>query len=192
MLEDILKKVEQEVKTKCESPDNFFGEGIYYHIVAVVENAVQLAREYGADLEVVTLAAWLHDYASITDYKLYKEHHIHGANMAGELLKTLGCASSKVELVQKCILNHRGSVAFGKGTMEEICVADADAISHFDSVPSLLYLAYTKQGYSIQEGADFVANKLRRSFNKLSARSKAFYKEKYDSAMRLFNQAPRD
>jgi len=35
------------------------------------------------------IAAWLHDVASITDYVLYEEHHIHGAEMAHEILSKL-------------------------------------------------------------------------------------------------------
>ena len=41
-----------------------------------------------------------------------------------------------MELVQKCVFNHRESVNLEKLSKEELCVADADAISHFDSVPS--------------------------------------------------------
>lgn len=183
MRDDIIKIIEQDVKEKCTSPENLFGEGIYFHIQAVVRNAAFLCREYGGDPEIVILAAWLHDYASIASYQYYEDHHIHGARMAGEMLKRLDYPDAKIERVQKCILNHRGSVHSVKSTVEEICVADADAISHFDSVPSLLYLAYVKRGCSIQEGADFVADKLRRSYQKLSDRSKRIYQDKYRCAM---------
>ena len=50
--------------------------GCFYHIKAVVDNAVMLAKQFGADEEIVIIAAWLHDIASITDYNLYEEHHI--------------------------------------------------------------------------------------------------------------------
>lgn len=39
-----------------------------------------------------------------------------------------------------------------KLSKEELCVVDADAISHFDSVPSLLYLAYVERKMNIEEG----------------------------------------
>lgn len=87
MRQDIIEFLEQEVKLRCQSPDNFFGKDSYYHIKAVVKNATHLAKEYGADIEVVIIAAWLHDIASITSYDLYKEHHIHGARIAKELLE---------------------------------------------------------------------------------------------------------
>lgn len=46
--------------------------------------------------------------------------------------------AKKISLVRKCIRNHRGSISSEKISLEELCVADADAISHFDSVPSHL------------------------------------------------------
>ena len=44
----------------------WFRKDSYYHIKAVIKNATLLAKEYGADIEVVIIAAWLHDIASIT------------------------------------------------------------------------------------------------------------------------------
>ena len=35
----------------------------------------------------------------------------------------------------------------------------------------------------MEEGIQFVSNKLTRSYNKLSEKSKVFYKEKYDKVM---------
>lgn len=183
MRQDIIDFLEQEVKERCESPNNFFGKDSYYHIKAVVKNATLLAKEYGADVEVVIIAAWLHDIASVTNYELYKEHHIHGARMAKELLDEMGYEDERIALVQKCVLNHRGSELRDKSSIEEICVADGDAVSHLDNLPSLLYLAYVIRQYSMEEGVQFVCNKLMRSYNKLSEQSKMLYKEKYNEVM---------
>ena len=68
---------------------------------------------------------------------------------------------------------------------QELCVADADAISHFDNVPGLLYLAYVRRGLDIEEGKGFVKNKLERSFQKLSDLSKEFYWDKYNKIMEI-------
>lgn len=62
-------------------------------------------------------------------------------------------------------------------------MADADAVSHFDNLPSLFQLAYEVRKYSIPDGISFVKNKLIRSYNKLSEESKVIYKNKYDSIM---------
>lgn len=89
MREDILRDLQQEIYNRCQKESNKFGIGCYYHIVAVVKNAEILAVKYGADKEVVMIAAWLHDIASITDYNLYELHHVHGANIAFDILKNM-------------------------------------------------------------------------------------------------------
>ena len=87
MQEDIFENLQHEIYDRCQKQTNKFGIGIYYHIVEVVNNAEILAEKYGADKEIVMIAAWLHDIASITDYNLYELHHIHGAEMAHLILK---------------------------------------------------------------------------------------------------------
>lgn len=183
MRHDIIDYLQKEVKRRCQLPTNFLGMGCYYHIESVAKNAEILAKEYGADIEIVIIAAWLHDIASVTDYNLYAKHHIYGTQIAEEILQRFDYEEGRIQKVQKCILNHRGSVKNNKLTLEELCVADADAISHFDNVPGLLYLAYVRRGLDIEEGKGFVKNKLERSFQKLSDLSKEFYWDKYNKIM---------
>lgn len=103
------------------------------------------------------------------------------------MLSTFNYPKEKIKLVQSCILNHRGSKLLEKSSKEEICVADADAISHFDNLPSLFHLAFVVRKYSIAEGIDFVKNKLIRSYKKLSDESKKVYREKYYSVMNILD-----
>lgn len=187
MRQDIIEYLQSEIKRRCELPSNFFGMGCFYHIRAVVDNAAMLAKQFGADEEIVIIAAWLHDIASITDYNLYEEHHIHGAEMAKEILEKFDYDKEKIAQVQSCVLNHRGSISGERLSLEELCVADADAISHFDNVPSLLYVANVKRNLGIDEGREFVKAKLIRSYEKLSEESKTFYREKFDQVINVLN-----
>ncbi len=189
MREDILERLQEEIYDRCRRETNHFGMGCYDHIAAVVGNAGILAQQYGADREVVMIAAWLHDVASITDYSLYEQHHIHGADMAYDMLTAYGYDEQKIPLVQACIRNHRGSVVSERKSMEEVCVADADAISHFDNVPGLLYLVYVEKGMGMEEGREFVKKKLMRSFQKLSEESKVYYQGKYNNVMEVLGDA---
>lgn len=185
MRDDIIEYLKKEIKHRAENENNKFGIGAFYHIEAVAKNAEILADKYNADKEVCVIAAWLHDIASITDYDLYEEHHIYGAKIAHEILRKFEYDENKIELVKKCILNHRGSVDNKRLSKEEQIIADADAISHFDSIPSLLYLAYKEKNMSIEDGKQFVKSKLERSFNKLSDNSKTFYEQKFNNVMEL-------
>lgn len=106
MRQDIIEYLQSEIKRRCELPSNFFGMGCFYHIKAVVDNAAKLAKQFGADAEIVVIAAWLHDVASITDYNLYEEHHIHGAEMAKEILEKFDYDKEKITQVQSLSLIH--------------------------------------------------------------------------------------
>lgn len=187
MRTDILDYLCGEIRRRCELPANRFGMGVYDHIRAVVKNGAILAGQYGADCEIVMIAAWLHDIASITDYSLYPEHHLHGAEMARDILSRYGYEPERIARVENCIRSHRGSVPTSRVSAEELCVADADAISHFDSLPSLLYLAYRERGMGLDEGKKFVREKLERSFRKLSPRGRELYKNKYRLVMEILN-----
>jgi len=184
---DVIEEIRKEIIKRCEGYENKCGYGAWtHHIKAVVDNAIILAEKYGADVEIVTLAALLHDIASVTKDEYLEEHHIYGAAIAEELLTELNYPQDKIELIKKCILNHRGSRPTKKTSIEEVCVADADAITHFDNIPSLFSLVYKERQLSIDDGAQFVKDKLERSYNKLSDASKEFYKHKYECAMNIF------
>ncbi len=184
---NIIEQIEEEVIRRCNNIDNKYGEGAWsHHIKSVVENAIILSRQYNADEEIVTLAALLHDVASVTKEEYYEKHHVIGAEIAEDLLNKLEYPKDKIERIKNCILNHRGSKLASKLSIEEICVADADAMAHFDNIPSLFSLVYKEKGMLIDDGAEYIKNKLQRSYNKLSDSSKDFYKSKYEKAMSIF------
>lgn len=183
---NIINIIADTVESACRSRRNVFGYGIWsHHILSVVEYAKMLAVELGADVEVVQLAALLHDYAGVVDYANYKNHHIVGMELAEDLLDRYGYPLDKIEQVKDCIYSHRGSVRVEKNSIEEICVSDADAIAHIVNVPSLLYLAYQRKNMSIGEGAEWVSQKLERSFNKLSVHGRNLIETKYLSSKEL-------
>ena len=182
----IEEKMYNEVKNRCEQPTNAYGIGAWdHHIKIVYELAKKYASEYGADLEIVAIAALLHDIASVTDASFTEEHHIIGADIAEHLLIAENYPRNKISLVKKCILNHRGSRPVNKTTPEEICIADCDAMAHFYSIPSLLSMVYKEKGLSIDEGSKFVMNKLDRSYNKMSDKGKTLVKIQYEAAKNI-------
>lgn len=181
-LMEMLTEIRNEVKEACLSDKNKFGYGIWsHHIISVVENSKKLAEIVSADMEIVELAALLHDYAGIKDYAMYEEHHLYSAIEAEMILKKYNYPSDRIAKVKDCIISHRGSIEIDKLSKEAICVADADAIAHIENVPSLLYLAYTNKGLSIDDGVRWVNNKIKRSWNKLSPLAKNLIKNKYTS-----------
>ena len=174
-----LLKVTEEYK-KTDNYD-FWND----HIKYVVKNAVMLADKYSADVEIVELGALLHDIAMPSNYGPREEHHIYGAEIADKLLNKYGYPKEKIERVKKCVLNHRGTKDMPRTTIEEECVADADVMAHFDCIPSLFRLAYKELGLGVNEGADYIKNKLERDYAKLSDRTREVLKDKYKEIIKV-------
>lgn len=185
-MSEITEKIRKEVIERCEKSRNNGDFDIWNeHIRYVVENSIDLAKQYGADLEIVELGALLHDIAKPSKYGPAEEHHIYGARIAEQLLTDLNYPKDKIEQVKNCVLNHRGSVNRPKNTTEEQCVADADVIAHFDCIPMLFSKAYGKLNLSISDGKEWVRQKLERDYNKLSEQTKEKLKDRYNNIINV-------
>lgn len=138
-----------------------------------MDNALNLASKYNADAEIVALGALLHDIALVAKIGTKKDHHINGANLAKELLTKYEYPQRKTERVIGCVLNHRTSK--NATNIEELCVADADILSHFDNMDMII--TNTKRNNST---VDDVLERCRRDFMDLSDNSKDVFKPKYD------------
>ena len=186
MIETVKDSIEQIVEQACAADTNIFGYDIWtHHILPVIQNAEQLAPHFDADPEIVEFAALLHDYASIKDKTLYQDHHIHGPIEAEKLLKRFGYPEEKREAVKDAIATHRASVRVEYRSAEGACLANADAMSHIEHVPSLLYLAYVHHGMGIDEGRTWVKAKIQRSWQKLRKDVQDLVKDKYEAALKV-------
>ena len=182
--EELIQSISNIVEEQSKKNTNVFGyEGWTYHVTYVVQYAKLLAGKLGADKEIVEIAALLHDYASVKDSSMYKEHHIHGATEAEKILKNFNFPEERISRIKDCIIQHRGSVPLVRTTKESICVASADAMAHISQVPSLLHLVYYKRKMDVSEGANWVREKIERSWNKLCPEAKEIMKHKYESAI---------
>lgn len=183
----VVKSVKCLVERAARSPKNYFGYSAWTHHIILVEAwGRKLAKKLKADQEVVALACWLHDYASLVSKKLYPQHHQHSVRLAGEILTKLNYPLTKIKQVQACILSHRGSRHLKKGSVEAKIVADADALAHFDVVDDLFLLAYQVRGLKTDAGRRFVLNKLKRSYRKMSPLAKSLIRKKYRLIQQLF------
>lgn len=187
----VISEIKRLVEQACAQETNAFGYGIWtHHITQVVKNGKRLADLFEADPEIVEIAALLHDYASVKDRALYPDHHIHGPVEAEKVLRGFGYPQEKIEAVKHCIATHRGSVPGERGSPEAECLANADAMTHLEQVPSLLHLAFVDRGMGIDEGTAWVRNKLARSWNKLSPQVKELMQEKYEAALATLSSFP--
>ena len=186
----IRNEVRKIVKKACYARDNKFKSSVWqYHILPVVEHSLILGRKFKADLEILELSALLHDYASLTDFKLYKHHHLHGACLADKILSKLGYPKDKIKHIKECIVSHRGSVRISKKSIEAKILASADAMAHISELADMFYLTFGVHKYKTREGAKWLGNKLQRSWRKIMPEGKRMIKEDYQVAMRVIKKA---
>jgi uncharacterized protein len=185
----LIDDVRARVKRAAHDETNVFGPGIWdHHILRVVENAQYLAGELGADRETVTIAALLHDYASLVDPEYIDDHHEHGARIAAEILKGR-VADARLTTVTECIRAHRASRGPDPETPAEHSVASGDGMAHVQAVPSLLRAAYVNREMTVEEGAGWVRAKLERSWEKLHPVAADAVREDYRAAMTLLDDS---
>lgn len=187
-MSEVTEKIKEELLKRCNIYKEKYGYDFWNdHIKYVVKNSIELAKKYGADVEIVELGALLHDIAMPSEIGSREEHNIYGTQIADELLSKLNYPVDRKERVKECVLRHRGSKDLPRNTIEEQCVADADVIAHFDCIPSVFHLAFGKNrmDMSIKDGTEFVKKKLERDFSKLSARTREELKDRYNNIMKV-------
>jgi len=182
----IIENVRKFVKEECQKSSSKYGSEPYqFHFVPMVGYAKKLAEELGGDMEIITIASWLHDIGSIIEGR--KDHHISGARIAEEKLQSLNYPTEKIDKVKNCILNHRGSKHSKRLTMEEKIVAEADALSNFENVSGILKAAFVYEGLNQKEAGKALRKKLQNKYDQLHfEQSKQMIKPKYEAVKLLF------
>jgi len=180
-MNNIVEKIEKIVRDKCLEEGNTYGERYWrYHIQSVVKIGKELAENYGADVEIVEIAALLHDFARISKPEWEKIHHIKGAELAGELLGGLDYPKDRIERIQKCILTHTKRDGYmERETIEQRILADADACSHIRNFTNLLFYTYNIAHMEVEEGRLWVLNEIEQYWEKVSQESKKYIEEDY-------------
>lgn len=180
----VVEKIRSFVEEECKKPTSKYGYEPYVnHFIPMHDFAVMLAKKMNADLEVVELAAWLHDIGSIIYGR--ENHHITSAKIAEGKLRELNYPLEKIEKVKKCIMNHRGSILSKRESKEEQIIADADAMSNFGCIDGLFKAAYLSEGLKQNEARLSVLRHFENSWNKISEEARRIVKEKYEAAMLL-------
>ena len=102
------------------------------HVLRVLALAEHLAREEGADLEIVHAAALLHDVARGQGDRLLADHAAAGAGMARRLLAH--CPADRVEAVAHAVAAHRFRSGPAPQTVEARVLHDADKLDAIGAV----------------------------------------------------------
>lgn len=107
----------------------------FAHFKRVTFNALEIAKQEGADLETVMAAAWLHDYVNIpkSDPRRSQASRI-SAQAAVKFLASIGFQESKLEAVAHAIEAHSFSANIEAKTIEAKAVQDADRLDAIGAI----------------------------------------------------------
>ena len=136
---DIIQKTADHVRGLLS------GEGSghdWFHIERVRNTALRIAREEGADLFIVELAALLHDVA---DWKFAGGDHDAGPRAARDWLESLSVPPRVIDPVTGIIkdLSFKGAgVETSMKTIEGQCVQDADRLDAIGAIGIARAFAY--------------------------------------------------
>lgn len=106
------------------------------HTERVLKLALHIGKKEKADLEIIRLAAVLHDIARhIEDRSGGRvDHAAQGAKMAAIILKKFGYPGTKIQAVCHCIAAHRFRGKLRPATAEAGCLFDADKLDSIGAV----------------------------------------------------------
>lgn len=178
---DIVEEIRTLVQQKSEEyQKNDLGQYDFWngHLKYVYHEATKLAERYGADLEIVQLGALLHDIALLEKVGTKPDHHENGKKLAEQILRERGYPEDKMQRVLGCVLHHRSSK--NAENLEELCVADADILAHFDNIPMLFDAAYNlHKMVGMENVRKFMRETFEKDFDDLSGRTKAEFEPRY-------------
>lgn len=181
----IVEEIRRFVEGECKKPTSHYGYELFpAHFVPMATYAETLADQLGADREIVSISAWLHDIGSIVHGR--EDHHITGCEIAQAFLSQINYPQERIDLVKNCILHHRGSQNFEQQSLEEKIIVEADVMSNFDNIAGIFKAAFVYEHLTQPEAKKSAREKLQRKRKQLHRESsKDIVRPKYEAAMLL-------
>jgi uncharacterized protein len=157
----IVDEMKEYVAGECKGDRNAFGPAFFdEHLSVVARYATELGQVLGADLEIVQLAAWMHDLSAVQDSAALPKHATLSAEIARRILPERGYPSDRVERVAKCIASHSSPVQVGNGLIEEVCVSNADAMSQIVKPSYWHYYIFKVRQFGFAEGREWLRQRV--------------------------------
>jgi putative nucleotidyltransferase with HDIG domain len=154
-IEQLEKEIEQ---LHLNDPDESIRTFWQIHVKTVIAEAKRMTDKYGGNLEVIWLAAILHDIGQFEDLDTHEEI---SARKAEEMLKEKGFSQDVIDKVSQTILTHRVN-KYKPETPEQKILATADAMSHFKA-PHYIWLSRASKK-SLEELFTKLDKKMERDF----------------------------
>jgi uncharacterized protein len=176
----IVDEMRDYVAGECRSGKNTFGSAFFdEHLSVVARYATELGRSFGADLEIIQLAAWLHDLSAVQDFAALPRHPALSAEIARTMLQERGYPAERIECVAACIASHSSPIQIGNGLLEEVCLSNADAISQIVKPSYWHYYIFKVRGFGFPEGRDWLRQRVASHWAALIPQARALIEMQY-------------
>ncbi len=138
-LEDVFSKDSlMLIERTREFAKSFFekeGTHGFSHVERVFNLCMHIGMKEGADLEVLALAALLHDIARpLESAGKVDDHAVESSRISRQFLRSLGYPEEKVEGVAHAIESHRFSRGPEPRTLEARILSDADKLDAMGAI----------------------------------------------------------
>jgi uncharacterized protein len=182
----ITAVVREYVQKACQAPENAFGPQFFdQHVCVVADYAVRLAARLGADKETVEIASYLHDISAVLDLKTLPQHPQLSADAAVKFLGENGYPQERIQKVRQSILTHAAPVTAGKGTPEEMCVSNADAISQIVRPAFWCYFMFAIRKASFKDGYEWLRNRVEGNWTAMIPEARDLITDEYQLAKKI-------
>lgn len=141
----------------------FNREDWQYHMLPMIKNALQLAKIYKVNKNLVELAALMHDIGRAKKGDK-KDHHLAGIPIAKKILEKFNYDQKIINQICHCIESHRSLKGPKPKTLLAKIIANADAMAHFEVFSVLIY--YRGKKYNFDETIKWVREKIERNWCK--------------------------
>jgi putative nucleotidyltransferase with HDIG domain len=176
----LVSTIRDYVHAECQREGNPFGADFFeQHVLVVADYGERIARQLNADSEIVAVSAYLHDISVIQDSTTLPVHNVRGAEIAVQYLTGLSYSPEAIEMVRGCIVSHTCPLQIGEGTLEEVCLSNADAASQIAKFPYFLYYSFIVRKLSYGDGKEWLRVLLERNWNKMIEPARNMVKREY-------------
>ncbi|MCK9393233.1 MAG: HD domain-containing protein [Candidatus Paceibacterota bacterium] len=133
----IKNKIIEEIRDKAK--EYFIGGDSSHdwsHVERVYNSAIKIGKKEGANLDIVKIAAYLHDIGRKEEIKSNGKicHAERGVEIAEKILSQYNLDKEIVENIKHCILTHRNKNDHQPKTIEAKILFDADKLDSIGAV----------------------------------------------------------
>jgi uncharacterized protein len=178
--------VQDYVREACESKENIFGPSFFTrHVMVVAHCAVELAQRLHGDEEIVEVASFLHDISAVLDPSTMPAHPKCSASIATEFLRGLNYPESRIDQVGTAIESHTEPIRREQGSIETVCLSNADAMSRILEPAYWLYFAIAVRKLEFEAAREWLRSLVERQWRLMIPEARELSAERYRGVLSL-------